>query len=357
MWVAVDQRRRLVRILRAVLHCQRALPDPALPLKITTMTNPGATSRCEVHARDPQEQASSFGLMHQSYEQLSTGRFSGSFYALSGNDITVFQETLDQSVFQTGVSDPGHLTIAAACELSEQAYWNGRHLDQNAVVAFAPGREFELRTPTHAVCVGISLAPSALHSLSPERAPEYWQKLFAEHDCWSEAGQPKIDLQRRIVQLLQNAATAGAGTDRAFDLIALREWTIDYLGTVVERGDSHAHKLRVDSYPRIARRARAAMLERLHEPLTVTDLCLQLGCSRRSLQYAFETIYDLSPVAYLRCLRLAAARRQLTCGQPGTTVQDVAAAVGISHLPRFAKAYAQMFGERPSQSLAAHRQG
>lgn len=317
--------------------------------------NPNATSRLCVNTRDPQEQASSFGLLHQSYEQLSTGSFSGSFFAISANDITVFRETLDQSVFQTGVSDTQHITIASACELSERAYWNGRHIDLDSVVAFTPGREFELRTPMHAVCVGISLEPSALQSLSPEHPPEYWQKLFADHDCWSETGRLKFDLQSRITQLLQNADATGASIDRATDLLDLRELAIDYLDSVVERGQAGGQKLRVDSYPRIAKRARAIMLDRLGESLSVTDLCNELGCSRRSLQYAFESIYDLGPVAYLRTMRLAAARRRLTCSKPGTTVQDVAAAVGFNHLPRFAQEYARMFGERPSESLAAHR--
>lgn len=319
------------------------------------MTDPNATSRLCVHARDPQEQAASFGLLHQSYEQLSAGMFSGSFFAVSANDITVFRETLDQSVFQTGISDAHHITIAAACELSESAYWNGRHIDQDSVVAFTPGREFELRTPTHAVCVGISIEPSVLQSLSPERPPEYWQKLFVNQDCWSETGRLKFDLQSRITRFLQHAGAAGVAIDCAADLLEMRELAIDYLGSVIERGQAGGQKLRIDSYPRIAKRARAAMLERLGGPLSVTDLCKELGCSRRSLQYAFESIYDLGPVAYLRTLRLAAARRQLTSGKSGVTVQEVAAAVGFNHLPRFAQEYARMYGERPSESLAAHR--
>ncbi len=315
------------------------------------------TSRIELHARDPNEQASNFGLLHQSYEQLSIGAFSGSLVAISANDIMVFQETLDQSVFQTGVSDAGHITIAASCELSDQGYWNGRHIDQDSVVAFTPGREFELRTPAHTVCVGISLAPSLLRSISPEHPADYWEKFFARNDCWSDAGRLRFDLQSRIVRLLRSSGAAGAHAEPSTDFVELRELAIDYFGSILERCSTGGHKLRVHSYPRIARRARAAMLERLSEPLSVTDLCTELGCSRRSLQYAFESIYDLGPIAYLRAMRLAEARRRLTCGKPGISVQDVAAAVGFNHLPRFAQAYAQMFGERPSESLAAHRAG
>ena len=308
-----------------------------------------------VRASDAQQQASSLGLLQQSYEQLSTGTFSGSISSLTAGDITVFRETLDQSVFQTGISDSRHITIAAACELSGQAYWNGRYIGPDSLVAFTPGREFELRTPTHAVCVGISMAPTLLQSLEPDRPPGYWEKLFARQDCWLEVGRWQFDLRSRIAGLLNSASEAGAESDCIAELVELRELTIDYLGSVVARGDSGGQKLRADSYPRIARRARAAMLDRLGEPLSVTDLCTELGCSRRSLQYAFESIYDLSPVAYLRTLRLAAARRQLTSGRRGTTVQDVAAAVGFNHLPRFAQEYSRMFGERPSESLARHR--
>lgn len=320
-------------------------------------TKPTPPSRTHVRANDAQQQTSSLGLLHQSYEQLSTGGFSGSLSSLTAGDITVFRETLDQSVFQTGMSHGRHITIAAACELSAQAYWNGRYIDQDSLVAFSPGREFELRTPTHAVCVGISLAPAILHSLEPDRPPEYWEKLFASQDCWSEAGRLQFDLRKRITGLLNTASEAEVGVEAKCisDLVELRELTIDYLGGVVSRGDSGGHKLRADSYPRIALRARAAMLDRLEEPLSVTDLCEELGCSRRSLQYAFEGIYDLSAVAYLRTLRLAAARRQLTSGKCGTTVQDVAASVGFNHLPRFAQEYARMFGERSSESLARHR--
>jgi AraC family ethanolamine operon transcriptional activator len=319
------------------------------------MKNRTVTSQVLVHPHDAQEQACSLGSLHQSYEQLSTGTFSGSLRAVSANDITVFRETLDQSVFQTGVADAGHLTIAVACELSEQAYWNGRHIDQDAVVAFAPGREFELRTPHHSVCLGVSLAPTALRSLSPDHPVDYWEKRFASHDCWSDVGGLKSGLQSRIAGVLSEAWVTAPEADRMADLLDLRELAVDYLGHVVERGAAAGHKLRADSYPRIARRARAVMLERLADPLSITDLCAGLGCSRRSLQYAFESVYDLGPVAYLRNLRLGEARRRLTSGRSGTTVQDVAAAVGFTHLPRFAQDYARMFGERPSESLAARR--
>ncbi len=308
-----------------------------------------------VHARDPQEQAASFGMLDQSYEQISDGAFSGSLHALGSHDITAFHETLNQSVFQKGMSDPGHVTIAIAYQLSERLYWNSKLLDQGAVVAYAPGREFELRTPLQTACVGVSLLPSALATLAPGGDPADWEKRLAARDCWSGRGPQEALLQARIAALLQGAGGAADPRHRTGELVALRELAIDYLGGVVDRAESAGERLRVDSYPRIARRARAFMLECMDRPLSVTDICLALGCSRRSLQYAFESVFDVSPMAYLRNIRLAQARRRLTSGKPGTTVHAVAAEVGFGHLPRFAQAYARMFGELPSVTLSAHR--
>lgn len=112
---------------------------------------------------------------------------------------------------------------------------------------------------------------------------------------------------------------------------------LDGLRVVVGMRVELGHRLRADSYPRIARKARAAMLEQLEEPLRIHALCARLGCSPRALQYAFQSVIDVKPAAYFRSLRLTAARRALLGAHRTTTVQDVAAQFAFGHLPRFAR--------------------
>ena len=59
-----------------------------------------------------------------------------------------------------------------------------------------------------------------------------------------------------------------------------------------------------------------------------------------------------SPWEYLRWRRLWRARALLRRPTDGTTVTDVAFRLGFWHLSRFAAAYASIFGERPSITLA-----
>jgi len=323
------------------------------PFPSSSSPQPHASKRI-VNARDVHEQALGLAPLDQSYQQLSSGKFSGSIFSATVGDVTVFREALNQSVYQTGHSDAQHITIAVACKLSGQAYWNGRHIGEDAVVVFTPGREFELRTPSLAVCVGISLPPIMLQSLAPDLSAEHWVRHFASMDCWNDGGGAKSALAARLEAALSHLAESeseGLHTE----VLHLTELAIDYIGEVINRHPSAGQKLRAESYPRIARRARAVMIERMGEPISITDLCNELGCSRRALQYAFESIFGVKPVAYLRTLRLAAARMALTANRRGTTVQDVAAAVGFAHLPRFAKDYARMYGERPSETLLWRR--
>ena len=102
----------------------------------------------------------------------------------------------------------------------------------------------------------------------------------------------------------------------------------------------------------IVERARACMNETPDEPLSVADLCLRLGVSRRVLQYSFQETLDLNPVKFLRAMRLNGVRRALRKTDPrDDTVGNIAARWGFWHLSHFAADYKEMFGERPSDTL------
>ena len=107
---------------------------------------------------------------------------------------------------------------------------------------------------------------------------------------------------------------------------------------------------------RLVRAACDATTSQPHGVPTVPDLCEMLHVSRRTLQYAFETVVGTSPVAYLRALRLNAVRRDLRTGA-AATVQDAAARHGFWSLSQFGSDYRQQFAERPSQTMARSHSG
>ncbi|MEO6964901.1 MAG: helix-turn-helix domain-containing protein, partial [Acidobacteriaceae bacterium] len=111
--------------------------------------------------------------------------------------------------------------------------------------------------------------------------------------------------------------------------------------------------LNVNRY-RIVTQIRDYIIANRNQVITVPDLCRNFYISRRMLQYCFQEVVGMTPVAYLRALRLNGARRDLRdVASEYATVQDIAATWGFWHLSQFARDYQRLFGELPSASLRA----
>lgn len=108
------------------------------------------------------------------------------------------------------------------------------------------------------------------------------------------------------------------------------------------------------SQPRNARLR--AMVEHVHrhvrEPVTVADLATVSGLSVRSVQESFARVLGVSPLTFVREVRLDRVRQELLELDPqDVTVGDVARRWGFAHLGRFSAVYLDRFGEYPKQTL------
>jgi AraC family ethanolamine operon transcriptional activator len=103
----------------------------------------------------------------------------------------------------------------------------------------------------------------------------------------------------------------------------------------------------------LVEQAQLYMETHLDQPLTLASLCQALHTSQRPLHYGFEQVFGVSPMAYLKVLRLTAVRRQLRQVDPEqTTVADIASRFGFWSPGHFSRDYKNLFGELPSTTLA-----
>jgi AraC-like DNA-binding protein len=87
---------------------------------------------------------------------------------------------------------------------------------------------------------------------------------------------------------------------------------------------------------------------------TVSALAAETSVSVRSLQNGFRTTFGVSPMSYLRQVRLERVHVELAAADPTTvTVATVAGRWGFVHLGRFARAYRDRYIECPSKTLRA----
>ena len=88
------------------------------------------------------------------------------------------------------------------------------------------------------------------------------------------------------------------------------------------------------------------------EPLTPNELARAGNMSVRTLHASFQRCFGLSPMAYVRKIRLEHVRAELVANRdPHLQVTEVASRWGFFHLGRFAQQYRARYGESPSDTL------
>ena len=105
----------------------------------------------------------------------------------------------------------------------------------------------------------------------------------------------------------------------------------------------------------LALRAEAWLRQNLQAAPTVLGLCAALDVSERTLHEAFRQHLGTTPMAYLKTLRLNAARHDLQRAETSTRVTDVALDWGFQHFGWFAHDYRRLFAETPSDTLRCGR--
>ncbi len=128
--------------------------------------------------------------------------------------------------------------------------------------------------------------------------------------------------------------------------------TLAMLLTAFTDETKHTRELPVRRQRAVAR-AREFMAANIAEELTLADICRVAGASRRTLTNGFQEQIGVSPMRYLKLIRLNRVHETLLRQSPGsTTIADVANAAGFWHMGQLARDYRQLFGELPGETLA-----
>ena len=169
-----------------------------------------------------------------------------------------------------------------------------------------------------------------------------------------ELDKPENQLWLRLLRFLMTEAEA---YETAVPVGALAEIE-QALVVMFLKANRHAFSDRLngnqpDAAPRQVRMAEDYIEAHWSQPITVEALTELTGVSARTIFDSFRKSRGYSPMEFVRRVRLRHARQMLARPTPGTTVAKVAFSCGFGNLGNFAKYYADMYGELPSQTLKA----
>ena len=200
----------------------------------------------------------------------------------------------------------------------------GRPMMLSAPVAYAFDTDATAMTLLH-------VAPSALGDTDEP-------SVFVQPDPDDPGVAPLLALLREVGDRIVDPELGT--TDRA----ALnRRVTTVVLSTFTRSRSDVEHRLR---------RAIRFVHDHAGEPIEVADIAVGAGLSERGLQDLFRRRLAVTPMRYLREVRLDRVHLELSAYRGGVrTVRDVAHRWQFAHLGRFAAAYRQRFGESPHETI------
>nr|WP_244192348.1 AraC family transcriptional regulator [Pseudomonas rhodesiae] len=103
--------------------------------------------------------------------------------------------------------------------------------------------------------------------------------------------------------------------------------------------------------PHVIKRAAEYINDCASLSLTVSDIAVYAGISIRSLQNGFKKFEGITPIEFLRNVRLKRARHILRDTYSTSTPREVSVQCGFSNFYLFSKYYKQSYGESPTYTF------
>ena len=309
----------------------------------------------QAYIEDPAVQAHLQPWVEMECYQLSSGRHVAQMQSLDLGGPKIVRERQTAAVQKLGFAPVDFCTVSmssgsAATRFSEQSSGEG------GTVFFMPGNvEYDIHVPAGVETSYVGFSRQAFLHAARALDPAIWESPPLGVVALPTPMHREFKV---IVDLWLSAADAHHLPGQPLDSARLQHHLLQavlQIAAVPEEDNVPSYDERRRAL-QIGRAARTFVDDRLDEDVlpTIVDICLALGVSERTLQYAFRDYVGMSPLAYLRVCRLNRVRADLASSDPAsTTVTQVAMRFGFLHLGRFAGDYRRLFGVAPSETLAS----
>ncbi|UCH75627.1 MAG: helix-turn-helix domain-containing protein [Rhodospirillales bacterium] len=292
------------------------------------------------------------------FRQLSAGLFAGGTTRMLFGDLKIHHTWSSPTTFSRVDPDPDSVFFLVPIRWHGELLWNGRPVESPTLIVQAGGDEYTRRATS---LNGFTFAVShheltgtlaVLGGREPEDVAPRSGILPPELPGFAALRQALSGLasQLRISpRSIEDESFVSAARNRI--LASCVDVLLAAGGALDEPPPSLPRRLR------ITRKVEEFALEALPRAVSLAEMCRAAGVSARALQYAFQDLYGMSPLNYVKLRRLGLARKTLLAS-PGraSPVKWAAIGAGFSELGRFSAEYRALFGERPSETVLRTRQ-
>lgn len=216
----------------------------------------------------------------------------------------------------------------------------------------SPTRDHLFRTQADSAKLHLRLSGTALtrHLAALLGAPPEAPLELAPEMSLTEGCGRKLAGYLRLVlaDFLENGSLLWSSTTlNAFEEFVISELLLSHPNNYTEA----LRRLERPIVPGDVRRVIEYMKAHLRSPITLSEIVQVSGLPGRTLFKHFKDSLAVSPMRYLREIRLDEVRKALLRAEREEGVAAIAARWGFDHMGRFSSEYRKRYGESPSETL------
>jgi AraC family ethanolamine operon transcriptional activator len=289
---------------------------------------------------------------NRQYTQLQAGHLRGRYLEINLNTVQIFRETLTTGALIAGAPASTIAPFAAVLSHGGDFHFCGKQRQKNTILQ-ATGGSWDASFEKHvSFIVAAFNKESFSDNIQQLTGREVASEWLVSKACLTDplALRRYADGLNAIMNIVQKKPEILA-SENAVRMLGDSAFTLvfDVIGATTPHNDKPPSR----SNRRLGVRR---VIDYLHsyavELPTISELCKIANLSGRNLQYAFKEYLGVTPIGYLRLLRLNGVRRDLLISNSkDTRITDVALDWGFIELGRFAGEYYRLFQELPSVTI------
>ena len=308
---------------------------------------------------DPEELRHTIDQTDMEHRVLPGGSLNVEIDSLYLDKATLQRGRYGMAVQVNGAWPKGQVCVGLVLDAPDTATINGCLCAARSVQMYSEGSEISYRAPAGSTW----LAFCAGREYFQQMAAELYGELLPIPSTGMITIRPEETSGLRVAAAINSTLeTAGSTTlsphveqiIQASEEAILREvlYAIHTDRRNVDRAESRSASRRRALMSRAEDYLRAAK----SDPFDLRAFARAVGTSERMLEYHFRRIYGVTPLAWMRSMKLNAVRDELKRHRTGDElISDIALRWGFTHFGRFSSDYRQLFGESPRDTQRRYR--
>ena len=283
--------------------------------------------------------------------QLDTGKFNANILQLLSIQSFYTYAHFSRCLEQRGSPPPGMWTFAILSHRSTPIVWQKNKPEKNCIFIYTPGSEIDGVSKPDFEAFTLSYSEEHLNRIAADLSLPEIRNLYG-NSTMHEISQPRLNhLQKELLHFDNTVRTEySLSKSLSFNHFLDNELPEKILLTLAD--SKPIQKIQTGIRDRAIKKVKEYLTAFPEERVSISKLCHLAGVSERTLQYAFQEYYGVTPKTYLKNYQLNLVRRKLLDTRSyNTPISDIANDFGFWHMGQFAADYRKLFGELPSETL------